>query len=118
VAALGASLENKRPLPVQSLARPGWDRALAVRVVPLPPVRPAFWPIRVLRRASPMAHYATARRWRPSVPTLTSSALASCAWGIVSCTLTGAISYSRRFYEEVLQDPTTASPMIFPETVF
>jgi hypothetical protein len=38
--------------------------------------------------------------------------------GIVTCTLTGGISYSRRFYEEVLQNPATASPMIFPETVF
>jgi hypothetical protein len=38
--------------------------------------------------------------------------------GIVACTLTGGISYSRRFYEEAMQDPATASPMIFPETVF
>jgi hypothetical protein len=38
--------------------------------------------------------------------------------GIVTCTLTGGISYSRRFYEEVMQNPATASPLIFPETVF
>lgn len=38
--------------------------------------------------------------------------------GIVACTTTGSISYSRRFYEEVLHDPATAGPMIFPETVF
>jgi acyl carrier protein len=38
--------------------------------------------------------------------------------GIVTCTLTGGISYSRRFYEEALQNPSTASPIIFPETVF
>ncbi len=28
------------------------------------------------------------------------------------------MAYSRRFYEEVLRDPATASPLIFPETVF
>jgi hypothetical protein len=38
--------------------------------------------------------------------------------GIVACTMTGGISYSRRFYQEVLQDPALASPLIFPETVF
>ena len=29
-----------------------------------------------------------------------------------------ALSYTRRFYEEVLSNPATASPLIFPETVF
>ncbi len=38
--------------------------------------------------------------------------------GIVACTMTGGLSYSRRFYEEVLQDPAMASPLLFPETVF
>jgi 3-oxoacyl-(acyl-carrier-protein) synthase len=28
------------------------------------------------------------------------------------------VQYSRRFYAEVLQDPKTASPILFPETVF
>jgi len=38
--------------------------------------------------------------------------------GIVACTMTGGLSYSRRFYQEVMQDPATASPLVFPETVF
>ena len=32
--------------------------------------------------------------------------------------MAGSVTYSRRFYEEVLRDPATASPLIFPETVF
>jgi hypothetical protein len=32
--------------------------------------------------------------------------------------MAGGVNYSRRFYEEVLQNPRTASPLIFPETVF
>ena len=38
--------------------------------------------------------------------------------GIVACTMTGGLSYSRRFYQEVMKDPSTASPLLFPETVF
>jgi hypothetical protein len=38
--------------------------------------------------------------------------------GIVYCTTCGCVNYSRRFYDEVLRDPTVASPLLFPETVF
>lgn len=38
--------------------------------------------------------------------------------GIVSCVMGGSVQYSRRFYGEVLVEPSTASPMLFPETVF
>src|SRR5262245_22413238 len=32
--------------------------------------------------------------------------------------MTGCVNYSRRFYDEALRDPSTASPLVFPETVF
>ena len=32
--------------------------------------------------------------------------------------MTGCVNYSRRFYDETLNDPATASPLVFPETVF
>jgi hypothetical protein len=38
--------------------------------------------------------------------------------GIIVCTMAGSVAYSRRFYEEVLREPATASPAVFPETVF
>ena len=38
--------------------------------------------------------------------------------GIVFCTTCGGVGYSRRFYDEALRDPETASPLLFPETVF
>lgn len=38
--------------------------------------------------------------------------------GIVFCTMCGCVNYSRRFYGEALRDPATASPLLFPETVF
>jgi len=38
--------------------------------------------------------------------------------GIVYCSMSGCVNFSRRFYDETLKDPSTASPLIFPETVF
>jgi hypothetical protein len=38
--------------------------------------------------------------------------------GIVFSTMCGSVRYTRRFYAETLEDPATASPILFPETVF
>jgi 3-oxoacyl-(acyl-carrier-protein) synthase len=38
--------------------------------------------------------------------------------GVIVTIMAGCVAYSRRFYEEALRDPRTASPLIFPETVF
>lgn len=118
VTALRACLNNARPLPLQSLARPGWDKPLAVRIVPPPPVRPAFLGHPRLRRASPITHYAVGAALEALGTDADLIRSGGLRLGIVTCTLTGGISYSRRFYEEVMQNPATASPMIFPETVF
>jgi hypothetical protein len=37
--------------------------------------------------------------------------------GILMCLMCGCMNYSRRFYDETLKDPATASPLVFPETV-
>jgi 3-oxoacyl-(acyl-carrier-protein) synthase len=38
--------------------------------------------------------------------------------GIVVCLQSGCVQYSCRFYDETLANPATASPLIFPETVY
>lgn len=39
--------------------------------------------------------------------------------GLIVITFTGSITYSRKFYQEIVeQGPRSASPMLFPETVF
>lgn len=38
--------------------------------------------------------------------------------GIVLMFINGCVNYSNRFYAEVLADPSLASPIIFPETVY
>ena len=118
VPALRASLINQQPLPVQTLARTGWDQPLPVRLVPPPPGRPPFLAHPRLRRASPISHYAVGAALEALGQDAGLIRSGGLRLGIVTCTLTGGISYSRRFYEEVLQEPATASPMIFPETVF
>jgi hypothetical protein len=113
-----ASLEQGRPLPIQALPRPGWEKPLQTRVVPPPPAKPAFLAHARLRRASPMAHYtlgAALEALGGDADLVKSGAL---RLGIVACTMTGGLTYSRRFYQEVLQDPAMASPLVFPETVF
>jgi 3-oxoacyl-(acyl-carrier-protein) synthase len=85
--------------------------------VPPPESRPAWFAHPRLRRTSPVAQYAVgaavealgdAARAREGVSRI----------GIVLCAMTGCVIYSRRFYDEVLKNPGTASPLMFPETVF
>lgn len=112
IAALRDALAASAPIPTKELARPGWTHALCVRPVPAPAVRPKFLVHPRLRRTSPISQYAVA------------AALEALGGdnperiGIVLCVMSGCVNYSRRFYEEVLRDPSTASPLVFPETVF
>jgi hypothetical protein len=38
--------------------------------------------------------------------------------GVIFCTTNGCVQFCRRFYSEVLNNPSLASPILFPETVF
>jgi hypothetical protein len=116
--ALQAGLAKGRPLPVQEMARPGWEKPLPVRLVPQPSPRPAFLAHPRLRRASPIAQYSVGAALEALGEDVTLVSSGAVRIGIVECTMTGGISYSRRFYQEVIQDPATASPMVFSETVF
>ena len=118
VAPLREAIEKNAALPAGTLPRPGWTKLLRVRPVPPPPQRPSFLAHPRLRRASPLSQHAVAASIEAlgeDVPDVQSGKL---QLGIVVCLMPGCVSYSRRFYEEVLNDPATASPLIFPETVF
>lgn len=117
-AAMRGALQLGKPLPVQALPRPGWEKPLRARAVPAPAAKLPFLAHARLRRASPMSHYTVAAALEAignDVERVKSGAI---RLGIVACTMTGGLSYSRRFYEEVLRDPAVASPLVFPETVF
>ncbi len=71
-----------------------------------------------LRRASAITHHtvsAALEALGTDAALVQSGAL---RLGIIVCTMAGGVAYSRRFFEEVMREPATASPAIFPETVF
>jgi hypothetical protein len=104
------------PLPTVELARPGWEAPLKVR--------------RVGGRANPIGAHARLRRTSPISLYAASAALEALSidtngprvpcerLGIVVSVTSGCVQFSRRFYDEAWRQPATASPLIFPETVF
>ena len=118
VAALRAALEKNAPLPIQPMPRPGWAKPLSVRPVPPPAARPAFFAHPRLRRANAISQFTIAAALEALGETVSLVQSGAVRLGIVVGMMAGSVNYSRRFYEEVLKDPATASPLIFPETVF
>jgi len=118
VAPLRQALAGGIPLPVKNLPRPGWSNPLRVRQVPPPVTRPDFLSHSRLRRASPITHHVVAAALEAIGGDASLVASGSLRLGVVLCVMSGCVNYSRRFYDEVLRDPGTASPLVFPETVF
>jgi hypothetical protein len=112
--AFDAALTEHQALPVQELDRPGWSKSLRFLPVPAPVPRPACFAHPRLRRVSPITHYATAA----AMEALGEQHNSSVSLGLVVCLASGCVQYSQRFFAEVLADPATASPLLFPETVF
>ena len=72
-----------------------------------------------LRRVSPVARYAVTA----AMEAMGEERLAlvkSEEWrvGVILTVVNGCVNYTRKFYSEVLEEPATASPILFPETVF
>jgi 3-oxoacyl-(acyl-carrier-protein) synthase len=118
VAALRDALEKNAPLPVQPMARPGWEKPLFVRPVPPPAARPAFFAHPRLRRANAITQFTIGAALEALGETASLVQSGAVRLGIVVGVMSGGVNYSRRFYEEIIRDPATASPLIFSETVF
>jgi hypothetical protein len=71
-----------------------------------------------LRRSSPISQYAVASALEALGDDAAQVNAGTLRLGIVLCVMSGCVNYSRRFYDEVLREPATASPLVFPETVF
>ena len=100
------------------LPRPGWQEPFLIRAVPPPKPRPVFLTHARLRRTSPITHYAVAAALEALGNDAEKVTTGKLRLGIVLCVMSGCVNYSRRFYDETLRDPGTASPLVFPETVF
>jgi len=118
LAAFREALERAEPLPAKELIRPGTERPMLVRSVPAPSPRPAFFSHPRLRRTSPIAQYAVAAALEALGPDAAAVSSGQKSLGIIVCVMSACVIYSRRFYDETLKDPATASPLVFPETVF
>src|SRR5262245_57215849 len=93
-------LQQSRPLPIQDLQRPGWEKPLRVLPVPTPESRPALLVHPRLRRSSALSQYALAA----AVEALGSADTKTDRLGVVFCVVSGCVNYSRRFYDETLHD--------------
>ncbi len=87
--------------------------------MPKPATAPEFFRHPRLRRASPISRYIASAGFE-ALGTSRSVAVhdGGLRLGIVVVLSTGCIAYTRRFFEEMLDDPSLASPILFPETVF
>lgn len=83
-----------------------------------PNPRPSFMSLPRLRRSGKLTQYLISSALEAigeDVPLIQSGEM---SLGIISCLMAGNVNYSHQFYKEVLQEPATASPLLFPETVF
>lgn len=115
VAAMRDALDRGEPLPTQPLEQRR-EKPLLARLVPTPATRPEFLAHPRLRRASAITHYTASvaleaaagfRKARPGK-----------RLGVIVALQSGCVQYSCRFYDEALKNPATASPLLFPETVY
>jgi 3-oxoacyl-(acyl-carrier-protein) synthase len=117
MAPLLQAVETGQPLAALPATAPSGIADSPRRSVPAPDPRPPFIAHPRLRRASAISHFAMGAAvealggWPLQTPP-------EGRLGIILGTHTGSIRYSERFFAEVRQDPATASPMLFPETVF
>jgi len=112
-----AALDQDEPLPTTPVAQAGGPPPVAARLVPLPAPRPAWLGHPRLRRSSAISQYAAGAALEALGDDASKVTVGSMRLGVVVCAMSGGVAYSRRFYGETLQDPATASPLLFPETV-
>lgn len=117
VAALREALARGEPLAGRQLESEGGGAPVQVREVPPPATRPAFLAHPRLRRATAVAQFAAGAALE-AMTDLTRRIPPPQGVGLIACLQSGCVQYSCRFFAEVRQDPATASPLLFPETVF
>lgn len=118
IAAFEAAIQRGEPMPMKETTREGSDRSYRIRHVPAPTPRPAFLGHARLRRTSPIAQYSVAAAVEAVGNNPASIPVPKHRLGVIVSVMSACVNYSRRFYDEALKDPSTASPLVFPETVF
>lgn len=117
LAALRSTVAAGVPIPPRDVERPGTHHRLRMRTVPPPASRPSVLTHARLRRTTAITQYAAVAA-TDAIAGIDRHAPTGGRLGVIACMQSGCVEYSCRFFAEVLQDPATASPALFPETVF
>ena len=116
---LSAAVEKGEPLPHEPSEREGRSQPVLVRRVPKPTEKFPWLRQPRLRRTSPIARFCVAA----ALEAIGEQRMAAIEngehrLGVIYALVNGCVNYSQRFFREVLEDPSLASPIVFPETVF
>jgi hypothetical protein len=119
VASLMSALNAGHPLTPSLLERPRGESVVRTPVLRVPSDPAAMPKFARLRRTSPVSKFAAAAVIEALGPDrLTKISNNRLRVGVVFTLTNGCVNYSNRFFGEVLKDPSVASPILFPETVF
>lgn len=118
-AELYGAVEKNVPLPMITECRCEGALKRNFRKVPALGVVPDYMKHARLRRSAPVTRFAI----HAAVEALGAEKFAlaqsgAFRLGVIFCTMSGCVQFSRRFYAEVLENPMLASPILFPETVY
>jgi hypothetical protein len=118
-AALAEAVLTGTPLPSTTEARPGGAPERTFRKAPPLPTTPDWMKQPRLRRTTAAARHAVHAAVEALGPNnLELVRAGKVRTGVIFCTMSGCVQFSRRFYAEVLNNPLLASPILFPETVY
>lgn len=112
--ALADTVVEKKSLPFAEERRVEQSPPRRFRAVPPMSEQPAWLRHPRLRRASPATRFAVSA----ALEALGDSPVEKESLGVIFVTMNGSVTFSRRFFAEVCENPALASPILFPETVF
>ncbi|HEV2454397.1 MAG TPA: hypothetical protein VGY98_09050 [Verrucomicrobiae bacterium] len=112
----GGTTLSPQPLVGTTTSTEHGRTSLLARLVPAPAARPAFLSHPRLRRTSPITHYSASAALE-AMSQIQVDRIEAARIGLIVCLQSGCVQYSCRFYQEALDNPATASPLLFPETV-
>ena len=119
VAAMMQALGSSATFPLSLLERPLGDSVVRTPVMRVPGAPANMQKSSRLRRVSPISKFAAAAAMEALGAERAAESLAGrLRVGVIFTLTNGCVNYSNRFFGEVLADPSLASPILFPETVF
>lgn len=119
VPALITALDTGEMPSPSEIVRPLGDTVIRTPVLRVPATGSTVPKNSRLRRASPISKFAAAATIEAlGAERIAASISGELRIGVIFTLTNGCVNYSSRFFGEVLSDPSVASPILFPETVF